>query len=240
MTTEERNRYFQELALNLRHEGFTVQPETENGLLLVELDGQRLCRATEAGAVRYWKEDAAGDARSAALDRVIAITRTTAEYMGQMETAPPLTASGLEGDYRLLADFNGAVLAGHPTRYGVQFVTWAWVQKGTALYQGDYYGPGTGVNSYAAAKQDFAVRSGLVPRNALFTPEQLTEIYRSIHETLDAAYPLTDTRRKHLESATGQIERGVPDLEERVELSSQREAELEPMPSGPQMGGLAL
>ena len=28
-----------------------------------------------------------------------------------METAPQLKASGLEGDYRILADFNGTVLA---------------------------------------------------------------------------------------------------------------------------------
>ena len=54
----ERTRYFQELTLNLRHEGLTVRAETEEGLLPVELDGQRLCFAIETGAVRYWREDA--------------------------------------------------------------------------------------------------------------------------------------------------------------------------------------
>ncbi len=44
------------------------------------------------------------------------IAKATAEYMGQMEAAPQLTASGLTGDYRLLADFNNTVLAGHPTK----------------------------------------------------------------------------------------------------------------------------
>ncbi len=38
MNTDEKTRYFRELTLNLRHEGFTVRPETENGLLSVELD----------------------------------------------------------------------------------------------------------------------------------------------------------------------------------------------------------
>ena len=114
MGTDEKNRYFQELALNLRYEGFTAKPEIEEHLLLVELDGQRLCRVTSVGEVRYWKENAADDHRRAALDRVTSITRITAEYMRQMETAPRLTASGLTGDYRLLADFNDVVLAGHP------------------------------------------------------------------------------------------------------------------------------
>jgi len=43
-----------------------------------------------------------------------------------MEAAPQLKASGLDGDYRILADFGGTVLAGAPSKYGVQFVTWDW------------------------------------------------------------------------------------------------------------------
>ena len=136
----ERNSYFKELAINLRHEGLTVGPETD-GLLPVELDGRRLCLAAGDGRVRYREEDIADDSRHAALDRATAVVRATSEYMSQMETAPPLTASGLEGDYRVLAEFNDTVLAGHPTKYGCQFVTWERVQSWTALHQGDYNGP---------------------------------------------------------------------------------------------------
>ena len=48
----------------------------------------------------------------------------TSEYMAILETAPRLKASGLDGDYRILANFGSAVLAGHPTERGGQFVTW--------------------------------------------------------------------------------------------------------------------
>ena len=251
-----------------------MKPETEEGFLPAGMDGQRLCLALETGGVRYWKEDVAGDARSTALEKATAIVKTTAAYMGQMEAAPPLTANGLEGDYRLLAEFNNVVLAGHPTassqssfdfvsRYAenrvrslappfptepaslgsgggpAQFITWERVQEGTALYQGDYYGPGAGTASYNAARQDFAVRSGLIPRGALFTPEQLTEVHRSIQETLETHYPLTDERRKCLESAAEQIERGVPDLEQRVNRSIQKEWELA-MEGSPDSGGMQL
>ena len=231
MNTDERNKYFQELSLNLQHEGLTVKPETEEGLLPVELDGQRLCLVLDTGAVRYWKADVADDHRSAALDRVTDVAKITAEYMRQLETAPQLTASGLTGDYRLLAEFNDTVLAGHPSKYGVQFITWEWVQDHTALYQGNYYGPEGGTDSYAAAKRNFAVRSGLIPRSALFTPEQLTEVYRCIHETLESEYPITDERRKCLESAAEKIERCVPDLDARVMESNQKEIELAAMES---------
>lgn len=162
------------------------------------------------------------------------ITRITGEYMSQMETAPQLTATGLAGDYRLLADFNGVVLAGHPTRFGVQFITWERVQNRTALHQGNYYGPCDGTGSYTAAKQGFAVRSGLIPRGTLFAPEQLAEVYRCIRETLESTYPITDERRKCLESTAEQIEHSVPDLPERV--SRQKEMELTAMDSPHDIG----
>ena len=162
----------------------------------VELDGQRLCLALDNGGIRYWKEDVASDIRSVALDRVTDITKTTAEYMSQLEAAPHLTTSGLKGDYRLLTDFNGVVLAGHPTKYGVQFVTWERSPDRTSLENGHYYGPNSGVDSYTAAKQDFATRSGLVPRSALFTPEQLMEIYHCSTEALADNYSITDEQQK--------------------------------------------
>ena len=224
MTTE--NKYFRELTLNLQRAGFTVGPEADN-LLPVELDGKHLCVAAEGGSIRYRKEDVASEARTEALDKVIDIAGVTAEYTKQMEAAPVLKASGLSEEFKLLADFNGSVLAGQETKYGVQMVTWDWTYNKTGVTQGHYYGPG-GADSYTAAKQDFAVRSGLVPGGALFEPEQMTEIYRCIHETLDSEYPITEERRKLLESAVEQIERTVPDLAQRVEQSNQKELDLEP------------
>lgn len=105
------------------------------------------------------------------------------EYQKLMEQAPQIIASGLEGDYRALVEFNNVVLAGHQTSYGMEFVTWEWVKNHTALWQGHYYG-----DSYAAAKQDFVTRSGLLPQEQLFSDQQLTEMYRCIHETLENGY----------------------------------------------------
>ena len=237
MNADERRNYFQELTRNLQYEGLTIKPETEDGFLPVELDGQRLCLALDTGAVRYWREDAGDDHRSTALDRVTDVAKITAEYMRQIEAAPQLRASSLSGDYRLLAEFNDTVLAGHPSKYGVQFITWEWMRDHTALYQGNYYGPESGTDSYTAAKRNFAARSGLVPRSALFTPEQLAEVYRCIHETLESGYPITEERQKCLESAVEQIERCVPDLDARVMESNQKEMELATMES-PQDGGI--
>lgn len=93
--------------------------------------------------------------------------------MRQTEAAPLLLADGLSGDYRILAEHNVTLLAGHQTQYGVEFVTWDRLQDGT-LWQGHYFNIGEGS---AAAKRDFAARSGLIPVNTLFTNEQLAVIY---------------------------------------------------------------
>ena len=58
--------------------------------------------------------------------RPFSISKRALEYMTAMEAAPQLKASGLDGDHRILADFGGTVLAGNPSKYSVQFVTWDW------------------------------------------------------------------------------------------------------------------
>lgn len=144
-------------------------------------------------------------------------SKKTPEYQKLMEQAPQIKASGLDGDYRILAEYNNVVLAGHQTRFGVEFVTWEWVQNHTTLWQGHYYG-----ENYDAAKRDFVTRSGLIPSGALFTPEQLTEVYRSIYETVDNC-SITPERQQYLKSAADQIESIVSDLETRVDISVQEE-----------------
>ncbi len=233
MTEEARNRYFEELSRTLYRSGFTTDPVGNDAMLPVQWQGQQLCRVTGEGSVRYFPGAVRETDGNDAVQRVTHIARVTAKYMGQLEAAPQLTANGLTGDYRLLADFNDIVLAGHPTKYGIQFITWERVQNRTGLYQGNYYGPNVGIDDYTAAKRNFAIRSGLVLRSALFTPEQLTEAYRSIHETLDSGYPITEERQKLLEGMAEQIRTAVPDLEERVSLSNQKEMEFS-------LGGLRM
>lgn len=91
---------------------------------MVRWQGPLLCRVTAEGTVRYTSGEAKGYDGNDAICHVADIAKVTAEYMKLMEAAPPLKAKGLEGVYKLLAEFNGTVLAGHPTQQGVQFVTW--------------------------------------------------------------------------------------------------------------------
>ena len=127
----------------------------------------------------------------------------------------------MQDGFKLLAEFNGIVFAGK--KYdgipGHQFVTWSRTYDGTGVTQGNY------IENYEAAKQDFAMRSGLIQKSRQFSDEQLTEVYRCIHETLDSGYPITPERETLLRETAGKIDKAVPDLEQRVEQSNQLELE---------------
>ena len=211
-------RYLAEAGLQLRRAGFQTE-EPEIGDMGVTWEGAPLCRVTGGGGARYHAEDIEGDERNEAFHKLLDITGRVSEYMRLMEQGPRLEATGLHEDFRLLAEFNGIVLAGHKfaDAPGHQFATWERDYDRTGVIYGHY------TNDFIAAKEDFATRSGLVQKGRQFTEEQLAELYRCIHETLDAEYGITPEREKLLRETAEQIERAVPDLEQRVELSNQKE-----------------
>ena len=189
--TSRQLRYLEEVHTPLHRAGFGTLP-VEGEQLPVLWNGAPLCRITGKGSVFYRREDADTPQAEDALYRVEDIAAKTLEYMTAMEAAPQLKASGMDGDYRILADFGGTVLAGSPSKYGVQFVTWDWDYDRTGVVHGHYF-----MENYDAAKQDFATRSGLIQKEQLFSPEQLTEIYRCCTDSVNEDFfELTD-KLKH-------------------------------------------
>lgn len=135
---DSQTRYLKETAIALAREGFQTD-RTHTDRLCILLDGSPLCEVTGSGGVAYRNEDIDEPERIAAKDKVYEIVRTTAEYMRQMEMAPFLKADGLEDGYKVLADFNGTVLAGVQSKHGVHFVTWDWAYGHTGVCHGHYF-----------------------------------------------------------------------------------------------------
>ena len=207
----EQHRYLEEVCAYLNRAGFETRP-LEDSQLPVYWNGTPLCRITGKGSVFYRREDVSTPQAEEALIRAEDIAAQTLEYMTAMETAPQLKASGLEGDYRILADFNGTVLAGTHSKHGVQFVTWDWDYDRTGLSHGHYF-----MENYDEAKQDFAIRSGLIHKEQPFSPEQMTEIYRCCADSVDGDFfDLTAEQEKVIRSVQQQIEDCVLDVVERI------------------------
>ena len=220
MLKEQKYNYFRELGIRLKYEGFLTRIQ-EDGVLAVDRAGKKLCVVDENAGIRFHPEDLEEGEEELVRGRVKDAAVTTKEYLKLMESAPAMNTGNEIDHYKLLADFDGVVLAGHDSGFGVQFVTWNWDQDRKGVHWGHYYG-----RNYEGAKQDFATRSGLMPEYRVLSPEQMTEVYRCIHETLESDYPITDNRRKLLESAASQIEQSVYDLKDRVNQSNLEEMEL--------------
>ena len=215
------DKFFPELARRLKREGIATLP-VEKACLPVVVGEQEAMWVQSWGGIILNAEAANDPAVNRVYDTVAGISAQVYEYTEAMAAAPPLAADGLHEGFRLLADFNGVVLAGQELgdSWGYKFVTWQRTPDRTAVTQGNYYDGG---DRYEAAKLDFACRAGLVQESRQFSNEQLAEVYRCVHETLDSEYPITDQRRKVLEQVAEQIEGSVESLDELVGQSNQRE-----------------
>lgn len=217
------DKFFSELARRLKREGIATG-SVEKGCLPVLADGRAAVLVMPRGGVVFNADVERGPEANSVYDLTYKLSREVYEYTGAMASAPPLVAEGLHEGFRVLADFNGVVLAGQELEadWGYKFATWRRSPDRTAVGSGEYFDGG---HFYGAAKLDFACRAGLVDGHRQFTDQQLVELYRCVCETLESGYPLTKERREVLEQAAEQVEGSVDDLDERVNLSNQRELE---------------
>ena len=220
-------KYLTEVGHRLRRAGFEAGPEY-SGLLPIKKDAHHLCTIDMHGGVSYDPDFVRKNGQEDALDQARQIAVETLTYMRQMAAAPLLTADGLSGDYRVLAEFDNVVLAGHEREggYGVEFITWERIQNGTGLWQGNYY-----ENNYAAAKQNFATRSGLIPPALLFTPEQMAVIFDAAQNMTAEGFVSNPKQEKLLEQVMEQIEEVVPEV---IDLAN----ELTQYPKQHELGGM--
>ena len=208
-------RFLEETATRLRQNGFTVEPIKDHHLPVCCEKG-RLCRISGRGSVLYRQECVDSVRAQDALQTVIDTAKMTSEYMAILETAPRLKASGLDGDYRILADFGDAVLAGHPSERGVQFVTWEWDWDYKGVHHGHYF-----QNGCEEAKHDFVRRGGLLPREALFEPEQLAEMHRALTFVCEQDEDLSIGREKEIKTIMERIKCLLPESPEQTRTMEQ-------------------
>ena len=213
--TSRQLRYLEEVRIPLHCAGVGTLP-VEGDQLPVLWNGAPLCRISGRGSVLYRQENVDGIGAQDALQTVINTAAMTAEYMTAMERAPKLQATGLEGDYRILADFGSAVLAGHPTERGVQFVTWEWDFDREGVHHGHYFQDGC-----EEAKHDFVRRSGLLPKEALFEPEQLAEMHRALAFVCEQDEDLSIGREKEIKTIMEQIKCLLPESPEQTQTMEQ-------------------
>ena len=207
MNTEiapQKERFLREVEQKLLHRELDARL-LEDGLVHVSWNGQPLCSVDRDGIVRFRPADITGPEVDRQLRTVIQTAGHIKEYMRIFERAPALKAVGLEDTYKVLADFGDAVLAGQLGKKGARFVTWEWDFDRQGVHAGHYF-----MENYEAAKQDFAVRAGLVESQRLFSDEQLAVIRNACAFALEDDATLSYAEEKQLQSVQEQIELLLP------------------------------
>ena len=206
--TSQKERFLQEVEQKLLRKELDARL-LEDGLIRVKWNGQPLCSVDRDGIVRFRPADITGPEVDRQLRTVIQTAGHVKEYMRIFERAPTLKVVGLDDSYKVLADFGDAVLAGRSCKTGAKFVTWEWDFDRQGVHAGHYF-----MENYEAAKQDFAVRAGLVESQRLFSDEQIAVIKNACEFALEDDATLSYAEEKQLRSVQEQIELLLPQQEQ--------------------------
>ena len=213
-----REKYFSELSRRLREKGIeTTLSDTQK--LDVLLRGRSILYVSPGNDIFLLPAGSKNEEANELYHQVAVTADDVYGYVEAIENAPLLRAPGLQEEFRLLADFGGAVLAGQERENGLgyQFVTWVWTYERQGLCHGHYF-----EDDFQSAKQDFAVRSGLISNAQLFSPAQLTELYRATDFLLEEGLELEEKQLKAIQEARTKIEYVVPELQSRLEQTQEQ------------------
>ena len=214
--TAKKERFLREVERQLLRKGLDSEM-TEGGILNVKWHGQLLCDVDGDGVVCFPSKTVRGVDADASLQTVIQIASQVREYMPIFARAPALKAIGLEGSYKILADFGDAVLAGRLGKKGANFVTWEWDFDRNGVHMGHYF-----IEDYAGAKRDFAARSRLIEPQRLFSDKELGVIRNACEFALADDATLTYGDETRLRSIQEQIEILLPRNQEQEQEQEQR------------------
>ena len=217
-----RKMYFSELSRRLREKGIeTSLADTQK--LDILLRGRPVLFVSSNSDIFLLPAGSQNEEASELYHQVAVVADEVYEYVEAMQGTPILHASGLNEEFHLLADFGGAVLAGREREngQGYQFVTWTWDYGRRGVSHGHYY-----EGDFQSAKQDFAVRSGLISKAQLFSPEQLTELYRATDFLLEEGPAPEEKHLRAIQEARTKIEYVVQDLQDRLEQGQEQEPQM--------------
>jgi len=210
MTGEKLKEFMRRLAV----EGYNCALDA-SGAGTIHGDGQEHVTINEDGEILFKPEN-----RRLAYE-VRDIRDEVDEYMTEFMKAvpdPEHTPGSKRADTRTLMLYNGCELAGRHMPDGVvDFVTW--VRARGDRHMGHYF------TDYTAAKQDFAVRAGLINRDRLFSETELAVIRSNLSDflTIDGGDNMTGEQEDAIKDVISKINNVVaPEIREQAQEAEEQ------------------
>lgn len=144
-------------------------------------------------------------------------TKLVREYYKAMALAEEFKYPSLSQPYKLLAQYGDVVLLGVSLENDEEFNFLTWDRTARRSEQVHHCD-----NDYAGAKEDFAIRSGLVNENKIFSYGDYEDIHCCISEILGSDYELSDGHIARLEEIRGKIEKVIDNVKQMETLQDNK------------------
>jgi len=202
------------LRVELSRLGFRdAKYDAELGVYIIDPTDERAPRIHENGDIHFGSEF-----DHLVRDEIQPAVRRVGEQFAAWERAPVAPFKDLD-NYRILNEYNNIVLAARDDSalgygHGLHFTTWEYAYNREGFLFGHY------TTDYESAKEDFAVRCGLVNRYKMFSETEL-KLMRQGLVYLGANYPdLTTEQMTNVGKLIEKVEIIVPSIQERSPLES--------------------
>lgn len=197
------------LKIELAKAGFPDARFTEDKeVIIVDPHNERMPFINNAGDIHHGSEHT-----QLVIGTLLPIVDKVNDLVASWENSSDVPFDN-QNEYRLLAEYNGIVLAarddsekGHG--YVMEFVTWEYSDDRSSFINGKY------TTDYDKAKEAFAVRCGLVNRYKMLSETELKLIHQGLVH-LGANYPhLTSEQMTNVGKLIEKVEMIVPEIQER-------------------------
>jgi hypothetical protein len=156
---------------------------------------------SDNGEIFYARDD-----RELVRDTVRPAVAKVNEAAAAWENARSLTDMDLPA-FRVMAEYNNTVLAARNDTgagYGFHYVTWKYNYERTGMQHGHYS------EDFAAAKENFALRAGLVPESKILMPEQAAVVREAVAYRLGNDCDILPAAAEALEAVASKLDTAYP------------------------------
>lgn len=214
----DKNKYIEQVYRKIKEQGI-ANAEKGDGYIDISVEGAVVFKVDHRGDMFYSSDNRISGIIDELHEKIRPIVCDVEEYLKAMENSTELKAIDFNMPYRKLAEFNGVIFAGTEHSDGsFEFATWDC--RKNSLYHGHYY------IDYRSAKQDFAIRSGLIAKQLVFNTDELVEIYRCLEDTKGNGYELSNEQEELIEKIQEKIKDSVVNfndkLNESIEINDKR------------------
>ena len=211
--------YQQELLRKLPRHGCEGRMDETDETLYVTYQKEALCWQDRQGFLSYNRNFSSAE-KEKKLDALKEAAAAIRMYTSLYESSPPMEIEGIR-EYRKLAEYGDTILGGmYREKYGFMFSTWKTDADRRRAFWGDYS------SDYTYAKKSFAIRSGLVNKNQMFSRQEAADLYAAAEYTQNNCETLTWEQEQRLRSLMEKLSDGDPALKESLPSFEQ---------SGPQL-----